>query len=125
MVSITRQDLQSVIDNARNRLLERIATRQDVHALQDTIKALTNTLQQSQQMLRHAEYQRVQLVRRAVAMESRMVQLEHELQNMRRVMTQLADARPTEKVTERVIMTQPNGQRQTTGRYFYNPSPAK
>jgi hypothetical protein len=125
MVSLTKQDLQNALDVARNRLLERVATRQDVSALRETIRVLTVTLQQSQQLLRQEEYQRVQLVRRAVAMESRMVQLENELRTVRVSMVQLANAQPVEKMTERVIMMDPEQQaRQTPEQRYYNPSPA-
>jgi hypothetical protein len=127
MVTLTKQDVQSVIDNARNRLLNSVASRQDIQALQETIKMLTNTLQQSQQLLRQGEYQRVQLVRRAVAMESRMVQLESELRSLRTAMIQLSQVRPTERVTERVIMAAEREMpdRQAPGQtYVYNPSPA-
>jgi len=127
MTTITKQDLQNVVDSARNRLMERVASRQDVLALQDTIKMLTTMLQQSQQLQRQAEYQRVQLVRRAVAMESRMVQLERELQNMRRVMTQLAQTQPAERITERVIMQQAQPEQQGAREeqhYVYSPTPA-
>jgi len=128
MTPITKQDLQNVVDTARNRIMERTASRQDVLSLHDTIKMLTTLHQQSQQLQRQAEFQRVQLVRRAVAMESRMVQLERELQNVRRVITQLAQAQPTERVTERVIMQQvqpeqpPVAAEQAT--YVYSPTPA-
>lgn len=125
MVTLTKQDIQNMLDNARNRLMERVASRQDVLVLQDTIKSLTVTLQQSQQLLRQNEYQRVQLVRRAVAMESRMVQMEQELQNVRRALNQVANMRPSERVTERVIMAQPEPAREEPVQgYTYNPNPA-
>ncbi len=107
MVSLTKQDVQNVIDNARNRWLERVATRQDVHALQDTVRLLTTALQQSQQLLRQDETHRVQLVRRSIAIETRLTQLDHELQNVRRTLVQLSQHQPTDRVTERVIMAQP------------------
>lgn len=125
MVPITRQDLQSVIDNARSRLQERMVTQQDLRVLQDAVRVLTSNLQQSQQLLRQDEYQRVQLVRKTVAVETRMGQLEHELQNMRRAIMQLAQNQPAERVTERVIMTQaeaPQAQPQPGANYSYNPT---
>ena len=117
MVTLTKQDLHNVIESARIRLMDRVATRQDMQGLRDTVRTLTATLQQSHQLLRQEEYQRVQLVRRAVAMESRMIQMEHELQNMHRLMSQMANHQPTQKVTERVIMAQRGG-------YVYSPNPA-
>lgn len=125
MVTLTKQDVQNVIDNARNRLQERIASRQDLQAVQESIRVLNTNLQQSQQLLRQAEFQRVQMIRRTVSMETRMLQLEHELQNMRRAIVQLAEARPTERITERVIMAQPEkGGRSVERGYNYNPTPA-
>jgi len=125
MVTLTKQDVQNVVDTARNRLLERIANRQDLQGVQEAIRVLTTNQQQIQQLLRQAEFQRVQMIRRTVSMEARMLQLEHELQNMRRAVIQLAEARPTERVTERVIMAQPNksGGRAERG-YNYSPTPA-
>lgn len=107
----------------RNRLQERMATRQDVHALQDTVKILTTALQQSQQLLRQDETNRVQLVRRTVAIEARLVQLDHELQNMRRAMVHLSNHQPTERVTERVIMQQPDTARGRAALQGYSYSP--
>jgi hypothetical protein len=122
MVAVTKQDVQNVIDNSRNRLLQQVATRQDMQSMQDAVRTLTSTLQQSQQLLRQAEYQQAQLVRRAVITESRMVQMENELKNMRSSMNQLAQARPTERVTERVIMAQASGgSGMGNRRYLYNP----
>lgn len=122
MVTLTKQELQSVIDSARNRMMEKMASRQDMQALQETIRVLTVTLQQSQQLLRQNESQRTQLVRRAVAMESRMVQMDQQLQAMRRLMTQLAQTQPDERITERVIMAQ-SEQIQTPEQRYYNPNP--
>lgn len=129
MTPITKQDLQNVVDTARNRIMERAASRQDVLSLQDTIKMLTTLQQQSQQLQRQAEYQRVQLVRRAVALETRMVQMEREVQNMRRAVNQLAQIQPTERVTERVIMQQvqpeqPQRVANEEAHYIYSPTPA-
>ncbi len=127
MVSLTKQDVQSVIDNSRSRLLERVATRQDVHALQDAVKLLSIALQQNQQLLRQDETQRSQLVRRSIALESRMVQLDHDLQTVRRAMMQLSQQQPTHHTTERVIMASAEAAQNTVQpaglpNYGYNPT---
>lgn len=118
MAPLTRQDIQAVIDNARTRLLDYVATRQDVQTLKDSTKNLNTTLQQSQQFLRQEERQRTELIRRLSALETRMVQLEHDMQDIRRGVGTLANQQPQEKVTERVIVTGPE-ERQ---RYVYTPA---
>jgi hypothetical protein len=63
----TKQDVQSIVDASRSRVLERIdrvALKQDIQAIMDCLKGLLNVHQQSQQLLRQAEYQRLQLIRR-------------------------------------------------------------
>lgn len=105
MAALTRQDIQAVIDNARARLLDYVATRQDVQALKDATKTLTTTLQRSQQLLRQEERQRAELIRRTFAVEARLAQLEHELQDINRAVSVLANRRPTPRVTERVIVS--------------------
>lgn len=110
MASLTRQDVQSVVEQARTRLIDHVASRQDMQTLQGTVKTLTTTLQQSQQLLRQEENQNLQLARRIGALESRMMQLEHELQQLRRVIVHLDGNQPNERVRERVIVTRPGEQ---------------
>lgn len=118
MASLTKQDLQAVIDNARSRLLDHVPSRQDIQTLKDSNKTLNTMLQQTQQLLRQEERQRIELIRRATALEARMVQLEHELQDIRRTIESLANQQPAERITERVIVTSPE-ERQ---RYVYTPA---
>lgn len=86
MVSLTKQDIQGVIDSARNRILERVATRQDIQsacdASRDRVLTYVHDVQQQQyQLSRQTNIQVNQLVRRMAAMESRLLTLESELHN--------------------------------------------
>lgn len=83
MGPVTRQDVQNIIEMSRNRIFERVATKQDITTLADTIRQLTNLQQQSQQMLKQSEYQRLQLSRRAAAVEARLINVENELRSLR------------------------------------------
>lgn len=111
MADLTRQDVQAVIDNAKTRLLDYVATRQDM-------QTLNTTLRQNQQFLRQEERQRIELIRRLTALETRFAQLEHDLHDMRRMIESLANQQPPEKITERVVVTRPE-ERQ---RYVYTPA---
>lgn len=122
MTPLTRQDIQRdvqiLIEQARVKLHDHVAAKQDVQVLQDAIKALTATLQQNQQLLRQSDNQYTQMVRRAAALETRMVQMEHELQQLQRIIGQLVDQPPTEKITERVVVTSADDHK----RYVYTPT---
>lgn len=124
MVSLTRQDVQSVVDNARTRMLDQVASRQDIQLVRDNLRSITTMIQQTQQMLRQEEFQRVQLVRRSVLMEARMSQLEHELQGIKRSLeTITASQQAMPKVTERVIAARTQDLRSGRG-YAYSPNPS-
>lgn len=84
----TRQDVQTIVETAKNRVLERVAQKQDIQILTDCIKTLLNVQQQNQQLLRQAEAQRVQLINRAAALEARLVQLEREMQTCKGLIRQ-------------------------------------
>jgi hypothetical protein len=90
MGPVTRQDVQNIIETARNRIMERMVTRQDISVLNETIRQLANIQQQNQQLLKQSEYQRLQLNRRAVALEARLATLENETRNMAIAMNKMA-----------------------------------
>jgi hypothetical protein len=80
---VTRQDVQNIVENSRNRIFERVSTKQDINVLADTVRQLANLQQLSQQMLKQSEYQRLQLTRRAAAVEARLISIESELRAVR------------------------------------------
>ncbi len=98
MTTLTRQDVQSVVDQARGRLIDYVPSRQDVQVLQDAVKTLINISNQNQSLLRQEEGQYTQMVRRVGALESRLILLEREIQQLHRTLTYVADHQPTERL---------------------------
>ena len=91
MGPISRQDVQNIVEASRNRIFERAAMKQDLQPLNEMVKNLVTLVQQNQQLLRQAEYQRSQMTRRAVALESRLSALEQEIRPLRSVMTRMVE----------------------------------
>lgn len=88
---VSKQDVQNIINTCQNRILERTASKQDLQAVNDTIKSLLNLNQQSQQLMRQAEYQRSQMARRVMALEARLIQLEQELRVHRDMLSRISN----------------------------------
>jgi hypothetical protein len=93
MNPVSRQDVQNIIDISRNRIMERMVTRQDFLTLCDTVKNLVSLHQQSQQLLKQGDYQRSQLSRRLVALEARTISLESEVRALSVHTSRLVDQR--------------------------------
>lgn len=121
MGPVNRQEVQIMLDNSRNQLLQRTAAKQDVQAINDTLKTLLNVHQQNQQFLRQAEYQRSQLTRRVIALETRLAQLEQELRTHRDLLSRIASQQTQQP---QVVVTQPPPQSQDAyaGQYVYRPA---
>lgn len=90
----SRQDVQNIVEVARNRVMDRMVTRQDINVLTDTIKNLTVLHQQSQQIVRQSEYQQSQLSRRIVSLETRIVNFENDIRTLSAVVHRLGEQRP-------------------------------
>lgn len=86
----TRQDVQNIIDVARNRIEQRTVARQDILNLTDSLRQLISLHQQSQQMIKQSEYQRLQLTRRSAAVEARLATLENEIRTLAATMNRMA-----------------------------------
>lgn len=71
--------------------MERMVTKQDVSILNDTIKGLIALEQQSQQMLKQAEYNRSQLSRRVVSLETRIANFENEIRVLTATVTRSSE----------------------------------
>lgn len=89
----SRQDVQNIVDISRNRIMERMVTKQDLMMISDMVKNLLALHQQSQQMLKQGEYQRSQLSRRVVALEARTISLENEIRALSIHTSRLVDQR--------------------------------
>lgn len=117
MVNLTKQDIQNIVDNAKNRVLERVVTRQDVQSQTDLMKLMYTTLQQSLQLSRQSEYQRVQMARQIAGLEAKLMQVDQEMRTLRGLIGKLIENQP-----ERIIMpVQPDGSQTPEQRYLYNP----
>ena len=123
MAPASKQDVQNIIDTMRNRIMERVALRQDVQYLTDYVKNLQTISQQNQQLLRQGEYQHLQMARRAVALEARMTALEGEIRSMRITMSKLAEQ---QNLPQRLVTpVQPVGQPPAAplpNQYLYSPA---
>lgn len=115
MTSLTRQDVQTVVDQARGRLTDFVASRQDMQVVQDAVKGLTSVVNQNQNILRQEENQYIQLVRRMSGLESRLITLERELQQLNRTLSQVVGNQLADRANGRVVLTRPGQQG-----YVYN-----
>lgn len=87
MVTATKQDVQAIVDGARNRILGNMVTRQDLQAAsdgaRDRVLAFAQYLQQqNQQIMRQSAVQHTQLTKRLIGTEARLISLENELKTL-------------------------------------------
>lgn len=121
MGPVSKQDVQNLITTAQNRIFERIAGKQDVQLLTDTVKTLLNQHQQSMQLQRQAEVQRLQLLRRMTALEARNAQLEQEIRGYRDALNRISVAQ-TQPQQIRISSTAPQTQHDPISQYVYRPA---
>lgn len=114
--AVNRQDVQNIVEVARNRIMSNMVTKQDISAITDSIRTLNNLQTQSMQLLKQSEYQQSQLSRRVVALEARLINLEAELRNTHQTMTRVVD-----QPQRIVVPAQPNTEGQPTTEYVYRP----
>lgn len=122
MAPATRQDVQNIMNVATNRIVERTITRQDLSMVMDMLRQLAALHQQSQQMLKASEYQRLQQTRRSAAVEARLGTMENEVRTltatMNRMMSQKAQPLIMPVPTSQVNQNEPGLARQ----YGYEPT---
>jgi hypothetical protein len=99
MNPVSRQDVQNIVDIARNRIMERMVTRQDLMPINDCVKNLLALHQQSQQLLKQSEYQRSQLTRRVVALETHIATLENDIRVLSSAVVRAVEQRQQPVVT--------------------------
>ncbi len=126
MGTLSRQDVQSLLENTKNRIIERVTTRQDVklltEATRDRIMNYMHDLLQihQQNMMRRGDVQSTQLLRRQVALETRIATLEQELKIMRQLIEKLANQTPPQHI---YMPIQPeNGEKPPYTQYAYKSS---
>lgn len=126
MAPVSKQEVQSLIDNARKQIIEKVSTRHDVQCLseaaRDRVMNYTRDLLQiyQQNMLRRLEFYHVQSTRRVATLETRMMTLEQEIKSMRQAMERIADATAS---PQRVYMPLQNeSDKQPYTQYVYKPA---
>lgn len=96
MTALSRQDMQAMLDTFRNRLLDQVATKQDVQRSTELsrdriISYIHDYLQQNQQQFIRQLDMRTKIYKdRLTAMESRIISLEQELRMSRQLMEQMS-----------------------------------
>lgn len=75
--SATRQDLQGVVDNAKNTLLDRLAQRNYIHALNESVRnsilhKMSELHVENQIVIRNGQQQREMLIQRISGLESQL-----------------------------------------------------
>lgn len=121
--TVSKQDVQNIINVCQNRILERVATKQDLQMVSDTVKSLLNINQQNQQLIRQAEYQRSQMLRRAIALETRIIQLEQDIRSQRDMLSKMSSVQAQQP--QPIVIQAPSGEKQSLGnsadQYVYRP----
>lgn len=84
LATLTRQDLQGVVDVAKNRIIERLVSRAEFQNVSDfnrekILTALQNYHQQQQRLIAQSTWQINQALQRTIQMEARLVSLEQQI----------------------------------------------
>jgi hypothetical protein len=87
MADLTRQDVNQMIEAAKNNILQRLPDRNDLSVATNNVRErllaqIIETSSQQQTMLNRSNAQRTQLIQRAIALEQRMVSLERDIQTL-------------------------------------------
>jgi hypothetical protein len=96
MNAMTRQDLLTVTEGAKNKIIERLVTKYDVQAAcdnsRDRILAAFNALHiENQAALRQSNATRDQLWRKTAALEGQVIGLQQEIRVLQQLIGRLAD----------------------------------
>jgi len=124
MAPVTKQEVQSLIDNSRKQILEKLVTKPEIQAMSEAsrdkvmnyARDLLTVYQQN--LLRRLEFYHIQSTRRVANLESRMMTLEQELKMMRQALERMAESAP-----QRVYMPLQNeSDKQPYTQYVYKPA---
>jgi hypothetical protein len=93
---VTRQELQGTVDHARDRILEKMITKNDFQNLADNFrKRMQQDLREmhieNQQLIRQVTLQSEQFWRKTVALETRMMALEQEIKQLQNIVLRAAE----------------------------------
>lgn len=116
----SKQEVQTLLDNTKKQIIEKVATRHDVQNLteasRDRLMNYSRDLLQvyQQNLLRRLEFYQIQTTRRIAGMESRLMSMEQEAKAMRQLMERIADQAP-----QRIYMPLEDKTKQPYTQYVY------
>jgi hypothetical protein len=98
MTTMTRQDLLTITEGAKNKIIERLVTKYDVQAACDNARdRILNSLNafylENQAIIRQSNAQRDQAWRRIASLESQIGALQQDIRNLTQAVNRLNDQR--------------------------------
>ena len=109
-MNLSKQDIQNVVENAKNRIMERMASRQEIQIINDSARDRVMTYMQTllqahqNQLFNRENIHYTQTQRRIGNLEQRIASLDGEIRLLRRTIEQLASALAAAQQTNRVTM---------------------
>lgn len=127
LATLTRQDLQGVVDVAKNRIIERLVSRAELQNVSDLnrekiLTALQNYHQQQQRLIAQSTWQINQALQRTIQMEARLVSLEQQLKLTQQFLHKVLQVQAELPKTSAQPAAEP--QTQTPVQASYTPLPA-
>lgn len=122
MNPVNRQDVQNIVEVAKNRIMDRMVTKQDIVALTDTVKNLAALHQQSQQIVKQSEYQQSQLSRRIVSLEAKISGLENDTRVMAATVARSMEQRQPQQIIMPVQTQADEKAMRQAAQYVYRPA---
>lgn len=97
MTTMTRQDLLSVTEGAKNKIIERLVTKYDVQAACDNARdrilaSLQNLRAENQSLIRQSNAQRDQAWRKTTALEGQIINLQQEIRVLQQMVTRIYES---------------------------------
>lgn len=96
MSAMTRQDLLSVTELAKNKIIERLVTKYDVQAACDSVRdnvqsSIQSMHMENQAMIRQLNAQKDQSWRKITSLEAQVSSLQEEIRSMRQMLGRLVE----------------------------------
>lgn len=96
MNTITRQDMLSVTEGAKNKIIERLVTKYDVQAACDSardriLSAVQSMHLENQSLMRQSNAVRDQVWRKTTALEGQIVSLQQEIRALHQMISHLSE----------------------------------
>ncbi len=99
MAPVTRQEIQGVVEVAKNRILERMISKNDIQTLAEHIRG---TVLQTMQTWQNANQQHIRqtaimdnhLWQKTASIEIRMTSLEHQMKVLQQLITRVLEQQP-------------------------------